>query len=431
MDTRHPVVRLLIPVIVSLMVGGCSDDEDSPAAPTPVTGLSIEPGSMDLEISRTVTVTATVTGGDTRQVGWYVDGVLGGDEEVGIITQSNPASYTSPDSVPDSVSVLIRAVSLEDTTHSDTCRVHVSFTTVYANATAGNDESGSGGYEKPVKSITRALALASAELAGDAPDHRSNSTQPPTGVTISVAAGVYDNANGEDFPLELTDNISIVGDDWETTIIRGDYSGSSYNLAVDITGTDCALRKLTLEQSESAANDWRLAIHAHGNAARVHIDSIRVLERPLYGVIRVWKIPDTLVENCVLTVDDGEEQSHGIELQGNQENTILRNCTISGFWYGMTIADLANPLIENCRFENNSTGLLVGFAGQPEDDANPDLGGGARQSAGGNVIRNNSSCGIRNETTHAIYAIGNTWTNDPPTPEEDHCNMFGGSVIWE
>ncbi len=61
----------------------------------------------------------------------------------------------------------------------------------------------------------------------------------------------------------------------------------------------------------------------------------------------------------------------------------------------------------------------------------PDLGGGPRGGSGGNIIRNNSECGLRNDSTVPIYAIGNTWGNDPPLDGEDYCNQYGGAVVWE
>jgi hypothetical protein len=66
-----------------------------------------------------------------------------------------------------------------------------------------------------------------------------------------------------------------------------------------------------------------------------------------------------------------------------------------------------------------------------EHNANPDLGGGARGSAGGNTIRNNIECGIYNQTYSVIYAKFNTWTNDPPVAGVDYCNTSTGGVIVE
>lgn len=62
---------------------------------------------------------------------------------------------------------------------------------------------------------------------------------------------------------------------------------------------------------------------------------------------------------------------------------------------------------------------------------NPDFGGGARGSLGGNIIRNNSECGLWFDLPHPIYARYNTWGNDPPVPGEDYCQMGDGDLILE
>ena len=75
-------------------------------------------------------------------------------------------------------------------------------------------------------------------------------------------------------------------------------------------------------------------------------------------------------------------------------------------------------------------GIEVGFETTP-GGLNPDFGGGARGSAGGNIIRNNSECGLSIELDHPVFAKFNTWTNDPPVAGEDYCVVGDGGVIVE
>jgi hypothetical protein len=62
---------------------------------------------------------------------------------------------------------------------------------------------------------------------------------------------------------------------------------------------------------------------------------------------------------------------------------------------------------------------------------NPDLGGGARDCAGGNTIRGNTDYGIDNQSTNTIFAKFNTWENDPPVDGVDFRNVDTGTVVWE
>ena len=65
------------------------------------------------------------------------------------------------------------------------------------------------------------------------------------------------------------------------------------------------------------------------------------------------------------------------------------------------------------------------------DETNPDFGGGALGSLGGNSFASNLSTGLRNSTLHTIFARFNTWTNDPPVDGTDYVNSRGGNIITE
>jgi hypothetical protein len=66
----------------------------------------------------------------------------------------------------------------------------------------------------------------------------------------------------------------------------------------------------------------------------------------------------------------------------------------------------------------------------PQGSPNPDLGGGARGSAGRNDLRGLWGCLLKNLTTNTIYARNNTWSAYPPVEGTDFCNPNGGQVIW-
>jgi hypothetical protein len=180
---------------------------------------------------------------------------------------------------------------------------------------------------------------------------------------------------------------------------------------------------------EPAGEQWRVPILLDQSEGAL-VDSVWVFERGYYGTLRLTDAVDSRIENCRLVDDDGWRWYHGIELNAEYSNTIIRSCELGGFSIGISVGNHANPLIEGCVIENNQTGVSICCHDYENHDPNPDLGGGARGSAGGNTIRNND-LGISNGSTHMIYAKFNTWNNHPPVDGEDFINLSTGSVIWE
>jgi hypothetical protein len=398
-------------VVMCLVLWGCGGDDGG--GPNPVTGIDVSPGSATVVTGGSLELSVVVTGGDDDAVDWYVNDIPDGNATVGTVTVNSPATYTAPAVVPDPPTVVVKAVSRQNTRMTDTCLVTIEAPKayVYVSASTGSDETGTGESAAPLKSITAALKIAG------------------VGTTVLVANGVYDADNGEEFPLELPDSVSVVGESPENTVIRGHSGEGFYMGTIRIGGRNTALRKFTLQMGEPAAARWRVALLLYWSEDAL-VDSVRVLERADYGVIRLTDAVGTRIENCLLVIDDGQTSSHGIEFNTEYDNTVIRNCEIGGFWLGISLNNHANPLIEHCVIEGNQTGVSLCCPGLDDHDPNPDLGGGARNSAGGNTIRNNA-CGITNGSSNAIFAKFNTWDNAPPVEGEDFCNTGTGSVIWE
>jgi Protein of unknown function (DUF1565) len=74
---------------------------------------------------------------------------------------------------------------------------------IYVNAKTGSDTSGNGSQNSPFKSLTKAVAVLAAA--------KSLSL---TGVTIYVASGDYDVANGEKFPIVVPTAVTITGSNY-------------------------------------------------------------------------------------------------------------------------------------------------------------------------------------------------------------------------
>ena len=407
MLSRHPVWILLV-LISSLGLTSCGGDGEG--SPEPVTGVDISAAQADLEIGNATEITAVVTGGESKALTWTVNGIENGNEVYGTITQNSPVTYNAPDSLPADATIVIGAVSVQDETKSDTCHIHLKFTTIFVDAEAGDDGTGSGSVNLPVKSITRGLAIAEA------------------GMTVLVRPGVYDQANGEVFELELPAGVALVGTDWEECIIRGHAVESFYNGTVIMRGQGTEFRKFTLEMGEPADPRWIIALQVYGDYQLV--DSIRVLDGANDSVARVGGADNTVIQNCYFANDDGLYERLGYGVVEANDNLVLRNCTISGYATGIRINGFQSPRIEGCLFSGNAVGAELWYE-LPDNNPNPDFGGGGRGSIGGNIFTNNTTCGLENPTSNDIYARFNTWDSDPPEDGVDFCNTGAGSVIFQ
>jgi len=88
----------------------------------------VTPSSTLLEVGLTQQFQAAVTGTDGNDgVNWYVNGILGGNATVGIITNngSNVTTYTAPTAVPNPAAVQIKAVSIADSSAFGTASVTI------------------------------------------------------------------------------------------------------------------------------------------------------------------------------------------------------------------------------------------------------------------------------------------------------------------
>jgi hypothetical protein len=377
----------------------------------------MDPDSMGIGITDTHRFNAVVTGGATNTLEWYVSGISGGDAIVGTITQGNPATYTAPDGIPAPATVVVRAVSVDDSTVTDSCLVTITFDRIYVNAITGSDITGIGGRNKPFKTITKGLDVAEA------------------GQTVTAAPGVYDAANGETFPITVPVSVTLEGENWETCIIRVAAEAQATRRGVAMYGTGCGFRKFTLEEDKIVDTYWNNAVYLSG-CANALVDSIRCLERANYAVLRVRSDHGTIVQNCYFVVDDGNLEDRGLEIVFNDDgnDTILRNLKVSGFYTGIEFNAFQNTLVEGCDLSGNYEGAEICCWQNASSQPNPDFGGGARGSLGGNNFSNNTSCGLSNETANAIYAMYNTWNNTPPVEGQDFCNLDsdnGGAVITQ
>jgi hypothetical protein len=390
-----------------MLAYGCGDD-DGGSSPKPVTGVSITADKTVLEIGHISEITAVVTG-DNKNLTWYVNDIENGNAVYGTITHNSPVTYNAPDSLPAEATVYIVAVSDEDDAIADTVSIDLEFNKVFVKSDIGNDNTATGSVNLPAKTITKGLTLAEA------------------GMTVLVFPGLYDFYNGEVFELAIPESVALVGMDWENCKIIGHGTGS-YNASVLMDERGSSFRKFTLEMGEPEEEAWEVAIHMRDDNQLV--DSIRVFERGVYAVLRATSTRNSIVRNCHFAVDDGETWHKGYEITGSNQDFILRTCTASGFSDAVFVNGVQDPLIEGCSLTGNRYGLQMWYQ-PPSSNPNPDLGGGARGSAGGNDLSGNSVCGLNNLSSNTVYAMYNTWNNSPPVEGVDYCNSGTGSVITQ
>jgi hypothetical protein len=405
--------RLTVAVVLIALAGaatlvGCGGDDGGNGGPNPVTDVSLSPDGFDIEVGHSTEITATIDG-DNKGLTWYVNDVENGNELVGEISQNSPVTYTAPNWLPSPATVLVKAVSVEDTTIYDSCMVTVTFDKLYVDPVSGSDAN-NGCINLPFATLTHAFTVV--DSAG----------------TVVAQPGVYSDATGEDFPLICNKNhVTIMGTDWEQCVIRGSSTGG-YGLIVSLGRTGQSFRKFTVEQGPPG-NQSDVFILVWGTD--INVDSIRVDERAGYAVCRGEGAGGTnlTIENCEFIVNDGSTLERGINLFDTSTGAIVRNCKLTGFDIGLRITDTCDALVEGCTIEGNEEGIEVRSEDTP-GSLNPDFGGGARGSTGGNVIRNNTECGLSVELDHLIYAKFNTWGNSPPDPESDFCVTGDGDVIY-
>jgi hypothetical protein len=198
---------------------------------------------------------------------------------------------------------------------------------------------------------------------------------------------------------------------------------------------DCGLRKFTIEEVDDQSDYWTNAVLLSG-CISAWADSLRCLERAQYAVMRVAYDSLSVVENCYFVVDDGADDNHRLEVVFNEagNRTVLRRLTVSGYYTGIEFNYMQNTLVENYVLSGNYIGVNLCCHLDVNCQPNPDFDGGARGGAGGNDFSGNMVCGINNGTANVIYAMFNTWDNDPPVEGDDYCNLDsanGGDVITQ
>ncbi len=396
-------------VAAGALLHGCSSNGGSD--PVDPNGMLLTVSAERVQVTRTVEVTAVHTypyaRANSPSCDWYVNGILGGNPASGSITQTNPATYTAPPAVPGAGSVVVSAISRSDSTFTAQDTLDIAFTIRYVDPDEGSDLAGGGAWTNRLRTISFALG------------------ETEQGDTVFVFPGTYDPDNGEGDHYTIPLDVTLRGESRDACFIAG--SGDNYSLIWMNDGA--TVEGFTLINTL----DEQIGILAEASGT---IRDIATDDWFDHSAIRV-KGPNPrdgepfLIEDCVIVNESSPHSDRGMELIDGTD-CIVRNCTVSGWAYGVFINEDSDPLIEGCTFTGNNFGMILfGGSGMLTE---PDLGGGARGGAGGNTFRDNVDVGLSNGTEATIWALYNTWGNDPPTEgppyPSDFQNFGGGSIIW-
>lgn len=355
--------------------------------------LSISPTTLSLLVGKTQRFTALLTGTADPRLIWSVNDIPNGNAALGTILPSDDATtalYTAPANVPDSNPVTIRVRSAADPELAAAAVVTVLAppSTVFVNGASGIDGPDCGAENSPCKTITQGLAVAEA------------------GQTLLVAAGTYPfgNATGDEpAPLTMKPDVDIQGAGRETTIL--DLDDTTDPDGAGILGADNAtLSGFTIQDEDSV--DFHVSLT--GTTTIADNRFIDLCDRCFSTAVRVsGSGRSSLIGNTFGQIGDG--LSTALRVEGTASPTISRN-TFTENGTAIDLRDSAAPKIEANTILRNQVGISI------LGSSNPDLGGGERESTGGNTLSCNLTADVTlADTVQAVYARRNFWDHLPPT----------------
>lgn len=225
-------------------------------------------------------------------------------------------------------------------------------TGIYVSANNGSDVTGSGKSNDPFKSITVGVATA-----------RSSST-------VYVSSGVYDETNGEVFPIVLSGNIRLVKISTGNTVVEGvgEYSSSTLATIIDAAIVSIGNNRITG------------FIISSPNGIAVFVDEQS-------GA----KIENNTIYNS----------EYGIVVASFGETSVHANIITSNTNSGIVTTSRAMPQITGNQIQENAVGISI-YA-----ESDPVIG--LFDSYGMNTISGNIACDCLNNTSNAVQAVGNNW----------------------
>jgi parallel beta-helix repeat protein len=270
--------------------------------------------------------------------------------------------------------------------------------TLYINPVTGND-SAQRNSASPFKTITKALSFAK------------------VGTTIKLAAGTYNTAIGEVFPLVIPAGVMVVGDEPSKgknilIIGSGQYNSPTFatqNITLRLESS-AQLRGVTVTNPAERGT----AVWIESTAPVVANNTFTNCKRE--GIFVTGTGKPLILDNIFIN-----NAASGIFLVRNAKGEVRRNI-YQKTGYGVAISDSAAPLITDNQIIGNKAGIFLSRDARPVlrrnliekntggglmviGNASPDLG--SVQDPAGNIIRDNGNVDLQNGTSLALVSVGN------------------------
>ena len=270
--------------------------------------------------------------------------------------------------------------------------------TIYVNPNTGND-AGSGTQAAPFKTITRALKQATA------------------GATIQLADGNYTVASGEVFPLDIPQNVALVGNvanKGANTIING--SGIFVSPTVSRQNITLNMKNGAAVSGVTITNEATRGTGVWFESTNGSINNCTLTKSKREGVFATG-VANPVIANNVFVDNIG----NGLAMAGNCKGEVKAN-KFQRTGYGLSLQDKAAPLVTNNEITENRSGIVLSGEAKPVFRNNriinniqmglsmissslPDLG--SAQDAGGNVFTGNGIYDLQNATAFQLISVGN------------------------
>ncbi len=285
----------------------------------------------------------------------------------------------------------------------------------------GDDEAGDGSGANPFRTITKALEGAS------------------SGMSIGVWPGTLDLQNGEVFPLHLPESTTLRAVmPSEDTIISGGAPTLDVGAGVTVRGFIILPAGSAIEVSRpgdvliernTIHSDALPGVKVIGENVQLTLDSNWFAG----SLITSTAIDSRDVPSAIVFTGNvySGALAYGVRLSDGCEADFL-NEYFSGVDIAVEITGEADVFVRDTQAFSGSIGFLVG---ESTENASVDLG--TEDDPGGNALTGNDQADLCVSSGAVVYAIGNTWDNDPPE-QSSECSegvdigvAQGGQVIIE
>lgn len=270
--------------------------------------------------------------------------------------------------------------------------------TYYVNPLSGKDHN-VGSAHTPFKTLTQSLK------------------QAKSGTVIRLAKGIYNDTNGEIFPLVIPEGVIIVGHEPS----KGD--GITISGGGSYTSPTLGMQNITIFLNDQAQllgvqisnpNTQGIGVWIESAAPIVANNVLSGFKRQ--GVLVTGTAKPVIRDNLFTSNKVG-----GLLLARYAKGEVLNNI-FSGNGDGIHVSDFAAPMISGNHIRDNNSGLWLTDNCKPvlwrnliqkntlfglsvADDAQPDLG--SPQSPAGNIFRDNKSKDIDSQTSQTLVSVGN------------------------